>query len=81
LASFFSQLSKLVLSATNGTLWAVDLSFVPFVLIPAVAGGFIGTFGNRALSEQGVRRIYVAVMCVVPLISPYNCVINALALG
>ena len=73
---FFSQFSKLVLSAANGALWAVDLSFVPAVVLPAVAGGFIGTFGNRRLSEAGVRRIYVAVMCVLPLISLYNCISN-----
>ncbi|MDO5120354.1 MAG: sulfite exporter TauE/SafE family protein [Coriobacteriales bacterium] len=77
---FFSQLSKLVLSASSGALWAVDLTFVPFVVIPAIAGGFIGTFGNRALSEEGVRKIYVAVMCLLPLISLYNCVTNLLAL-
>ena len=78
---FFSQLSKLVLSAASGALWAVDLTFVPFVVIPAVAGGEIGTFGNRRLSEQGVRRIYVIVMALLPLISLYNCVTNVLALG
>ena len=47
---FFSQLSKLVLSATSGALWAVDLSFVPFVVIPAIAGRVIGTHFNRKLS-------------------------------
>lgn len=77
---FFSQLAKIVLSASSGALWAVDLSFVPLVVIPAIAGGFIGTFGNRTLSEEGVRRIYVAVMCLLPLISLYNCVTNLLAL-
>ena len=53
---------------------------MPFIVIPAVAGGFIGTFGNRALSEEGVRKIYVAVMCLLPLISLYNCVTNIMAL-
>lgn len=76
---FFSQLSKLVLSATSGVLWAVDLTFVPFVVIPAIAGGFIGTHFNRKLSEQGVRLIYLFVMGLLPLISLYNCVINVLA--
>ncbi|MBP3892466.1 MAG: sulfite exporter TauE/SafE family protein [Atopobiaceae bacterium] len=78
---FFSQLSKLVLSATSGALWTVDLTYVPFVVLPAVAGGFIGTLGNRRLTERGVRRIYVAVMALLPLISLYNCVTNVLALG
>lgn len=71
---FFSQLSKLVLSAVGGQLWAVDLTYLPFVVVPAVAGGFIGTFGNRRLSEEGVRRIYLATMVVLPIISAYNCV-------
>lgn len=77
---FFSQLSKLVLSATSGALWAVDLSFVPFVVIPAIAGGIIGTHFNRKLSEEGVRKIYVFVMGLLPLISLYNCITNLLAL-
>lgn len=77
---FFSQLSKIVLSTASGALFAVDLSFVPVVVIPAVTGGLIGTFGNRSLSEQGVRRIYVVVMCLLPLISLYNCVTNIMAL-
>ena len=77
---FFSQLSKLVLAATSGTLWAVDLTFVPFVVIPAIVGGFIGTYWNRRLSDKGVRRIYVFVMALLPLISLYNCVSNVLAL-
>ena len=77
---FFSQLSKLVLSVTNGALWAIDLTFVPFVVLPAIAGGFIGTFGYRRLTEQGVRRIYVFVMALLPLISLYNCVSNVMAL-
>ena len=73
-------ISKLVLSATSGALWAVDLTFVPFVVIPAIAGGFIGTYFNRNLSEEGVRRIYIFVMALLPLISLYNCVTNMLAL-
>ena len=77
---FFSQLSKLALSATSGALWAMDLTFVPFVVLPAIAGGFIGTHFNRSLSEQGVRRIYLFVMALLPLISLYNCVANLMAL-
>lgn len=77
---FFSQLSKLVLSAVGGTLWSADLSFVPFVVVPAIAGGFIGTFFNRRLSEEGVRRTYLFVMALLPLISLYNCITNLLAL-
>ena len=69
-----------MLSVTNGALWAIDLTFVPFVVLPAIAGGFIGTFGYRRLTEQGVRRIYVFVMALLPLISLYNCVSNVMAL-
>ena len=69
-----------MLSATSGALWAVDLTFVPFVVIPAIACGFIGTHFNRKLSEEGVRKIYVFVMVLLPLISLYNCVANVLAL-
>ena len=78
---FFSQLSKLTLSAANGTRMATDLSYLPVVVIPAVAGGYIGTHLNRHLSERGVRRIYLFVMALLPLISFYNCAVNVLALS
>ena len=77
---FLSKLSKLMLSATCGALWAVDLTVVPFIVIPAIADGFIGTHSNRKLSEEGMRKIYVFVMALLPLISLYNCVANVLAL-
>ena len=70
---FFSQLSKLTLATVGGALWRVDLSYLPAVLLPAVIGGFIGTYGNRRLSEGQVRGIYLATMVVLPLISLYNC--------
>ena len=50
------------------------------VVFPAIAGGFIGTHFNRKLSEQGVRRIYLFVMGLLPLISLFNCVTNIMAL-
>lgn len=78
---FFSQLSKLALSAANGTLIATDLSYLPVVVIPSIAGGYIGAHLNHHLSEQGVRRIYLFVMALLPLISFYNCAVNVLALS
>ncbi|GEM_PF-2307126 len=53
---FLSKLSKLMLSATCGALWAVDLTVVPFIVIPAIADGFIGTHSNRKLSRKACAR-------------------------
>ena len=35
---------------------------VPFVVLPAVAGGFLGTRLNQRFDDAQVRRLYLAVM-------------------
>lgn len=73
---FFSQLSKLGLNAASGSLFAVDLAFVPFVVLPAVAGGTLGTRINRAASEATVRRTYVGILVALLALSCFNVVRN-----
>ena len=76
---FFSQLSKLGLNAASGTLLAIDLTYLPFVVIPAVAGGFLGTQLNQRASDEGVRRTYLGIMIALLLVSSYNCVHGLMA--
>ena len=70
---FFSQLSKLASNAASGALFAVDLSFLPFVVLPAVAGGFIGTRLNQRLDDARVRQVYIAIMLALLALSAFNC--------
>lgn len=73
---FFSQLSKLGLNAASGELLGVDLAFVPFVVLPAIAGGALGTRINRNAPEATVRLTYLAIMVALLALSCYNVVRN-----
>lgn len=70
---FFSQLSKLGLNAVSGALFVVDHSFIPAVVVPAIAGGALGTRINRSSSDTTVRRTYLAIMVALLILSVYNC--------
>ena len=71
---FFSQLSKLGLNAASGVLWSVEASFLPAVVLPAIAGGTLGTRMNRNFSDATVRRTYLAIMVALLLLSVVNCI-------
>lgn len=70
---FFSQIAKLGLNGVSGSLFAIDLSYVPAVVLPAVAGGLLGTRINRCTSDKTVRRIYLVIMVTLLALSCYNC--------
>lgn len=78
---FFSQLSKLGLNALSGTLFAVDLSYLPAVVIPAVVGGLMGTAANQRMSDAAVRRTYLAIVVALLALSCYNCLSNLALAG
>lgn len=70
---FFSQLSKLGANALSGELWSLDAGFVLAVVVPAVAGGLIGTRINQRVSDEVVRRIYLGIMVALLVLSCFNC--------
>ena len=70
---FFSQLSKLGSNALSGALWGLDPLFALVVAVPAVAGGMIGTQVNQRVSDNAVRKVYLALLVSLLALSCYNC--------
>ena len=51
-----------------------------FNLFCVQGGNVLFAWGPFTISEEGVRRIYLFVMALLPLISLFNCITNLLAL-
>lgn len=62
---FFSQTSKLSQIVLTGKLMIYDLSFIPFICICAIIGGFIGTCINQKLDNHKVKKIYFMLIVIV----------------
>lgn len=73
---FFSQLSKLVSIAVSGSVMSFDLSFLPYICISAIIGGYIGTIFNQRLSDRLIEKVYIVLIYVLIGISIYNIVRN-----
>lgn len=73
---FFSQLSKLALNAVGGTLFSVDLSFLPVVVASAILGGYIGTKINQRASDSVIHNTYIGIIVALLVVSVYNCAVG-----
>lgn len=69
---FFSQISKLTNIVINGQLQHFDLSFLPFIMVSAVLGGYIGTLINQKLDDKKIQKIYILLICFLIGISIFN---------
>lgn len=69
---FFSQLSKLISIVMSGELIKYDLSFLPFICISAIVGGYIGTQFNQKMNNETIKKVYIKLMYVLIGISIYN---------
>ena len=72
---FFSQLSKLGSIVASGGLKSFDLTFLPFICLSAVMGGYIGTWINQRLENKSIEKVYVVLLYVLIGISLYNILI------
>lgn len=69
---FFSQLTKLTTLVVTGAAFNFDLSFVPFICLSAIVGGFIGTHLNQKLTNKQISNIFVIMMFILIAISLFN---------
>lgn len=69
---FFSQLSKLSMIVLSSEFLKYDLSFLPFICLSAIIGGYIGTIFNQALNNKSVKKVYVILIVILICISLYN---------
>lgn len=72
----FAQVSKLVSVALTTGFHGFDLSTLPFILVGAVAGGYIGTVINKAVPDSKVELCFNGVQVLVLAIAVLNIVNN-----
>ena len=73
---FFSQISKLGSILFSGQIVNYDLSFIPFIAVTAIIGGFIGTSINQKLEDEKIQKFYIFLIGLLLLISGYNVISN-----
>lgn len=69
---FFSQISKLSQIVILGQLFTYDLTFIPFICMSAITGGYIGTCINQKLESKNIEKIYIMLIILLIGISCYN---------
>ena len=69
---FFSQLSKLVSGLPHLAQDQVDLTLLPYIVVAAICGGFIGASLNRRFSERAVLQLYRVVVVGVIALNAFN---------
>lgn len=73
---FFSQLSKLGSMVVMNQVTQCDLSIIPFIIISAIIGGYVGTLINQKLSNNMIQKFYIFLILVLIVISIYNMIYN-----
>lgn len=73
---FFSQISKLMIVFIEGKIANFDLKFIPFIIVSAIIGGWIGTVINQKLKSRSIERLYNLLMIILLCISIYNITVN-----
>lgn len=66
---FFSQIAKIVTILYGGNLGQFDLSLIPFLIIIAIAGGYLGTALNQKLNSKKIELVYIFFMVVLCFIT------------
>ena len=69
---FFSQLAKLVTIFMTTGFAVYDLSVLPYIIIAAITGGFLGAQLSGLLSPKKVTTVFQGVILLVLFINLYN---------
>ena len=69
---FFSHASRLITMGFTTGYSYFDLRLLPFVIIAAMLGGFLGANLSRIFSEAVVKKLFIAALVVVIVLNLYN---------
>lgn len=69
---FFSQIAKLSMVVVKGQLLDFDLTVVPFLVVAAIIGGYIGSCVTHKLSDQKVETAYKTLIILLVFVTGLN---------
>ncbi len=69
---FFSQLSNLGTTIISQDYQNYPLAVLPFLMLAAICGGYIGTLLNQTLQDRTIEKLYLSLIVVLIMISLVN---------
>jgi len=69
---FFSHASRLVTMGFTEGYSSFDLRLLPFVIVAAAIGGLLGANLSKVLSEEKVKKLFIAALLAVIALNLYN---------
>jgi len=69
---FFSHLSRLITMIVSDGIGHFDTRLLPFIIIAAMLGGFLGANLSRVFSEGVVKKLFIAALSVVIILNIFN---------
>lgn len=70
----FSQITSLVQTVATGTIPEVKASYLIAMVVGGILGGTLGSKVNKKIDEEGVNKLFIALMIVIVGINIYNAV-------
>ena len=75
----FSQITSLVQTCATGTIPDIKITYFLAMVIGGILGGTLGSKVNKKIDEDGVNKLFIALMIVIVGINIYNAVKFGLA--
>lgn len=73
LATIFScQLTKLLLGLVSKQIFAINLTIIPFLIVAALMGGYVGTMINQRASDKFIEKFYICLILSLIFVSAFN---------
>ena len=70
----FSQITSLIQTCVTGTIPEVEASYLIAMVVGGILGGTLGSKVNKKIDEDGVNKLFIALMIVIVCINIYNAV-------
>lgn len=70
----FSQITSLIQTCATGSIPKVSAAYLAAMEVGGILGGTLGSKVNKKISEEGVNKLFIALMAVIIGINIYNAV-------
>lgn len=70
----FSQITSLIQTCVTRTIPEVEASYLIAMVVGGILGGTLGSKVNKKIDEDGVNKLFIALMIVIVCINIYNAV-------